>query len=122
MKHQKLKHGNFFYRLFYGYMFQIIKIANNKTFVTENLREIDSFMKYKENNTGFRKYYHLKKNKHSLIIIFLRWIMPHYIWSFINSFYGDLSNLCIPFVLKETISWFKLYLVNDLNPSKIFTL
>ena len=115
MSKQKLKHGNFLYRLFYGYIFEIIKIANKKTFEIENLREIDSFIKYKQNNKGFQKYYNKNKKKHSLIIIFLRWILPHFIWSFINSFYGDLSNLCIPFVLKETITWFKIFLVNGSN-------
>jgi hypothetical protein len=100
-------------------MFDIIKIAKNKIFEAENLRELDNFVKYEGNNTQFKKYYQERKSKGRLITILLRWILPTYIFQIICSFYGDFINLGIPFVLKETISWFKKFETDESNASTL---
>lgn len=116
----KLVQGNCLSKLFYTFMFRVLKIASQETFRKEHLFEIDDKLKYRTNNIGFQKYYKSKKEKHSLIILIFRWFLPNYIWLFFFSFYGDMINLGIPLVVKESITWFKAFLENSNNASKAF--
>ena len=106
-KKQKLRTGNCLSRLFYLFVWPILKTANRKIFEEEDLRRADSSLKYQLNKTKFARFYAQRRKQSSLAMIILKYVMPMYIYQIVCSFYGDLVNLGIPFVLKETISWFR---------------
>lgn len=92
-------------------MNKVIRKGNEKFLELEDLYRLDDFLTYSNHIKKFTVYREEKqKLGWSFVKIFVKWVIPIWLYIFTGFFLSNIINIANPFLLKALINWL---IVND---------